>query len=322
MKNKMENKIILVVRRTRLDDLIARFNTLAQAQFYLEHLGADFSDYQKEHENYKEAVTTAEAQLRHLGRVQVLDRDFLPNFIFAEQDTVVVLGQDGLVANTAKYLNGQVIVGVNPDPQRWDGILLPFQVADLNKVIPEVFAQHRSIQEVTMAKASLNNGQILYAVNDLFIGRKSHTSALYQIKIGQEEEQHSSSGIIVSTGLGSTAWFKSIVIGAKAITQALIKEGEEDSQTGRITKKQTIDSRYPWDANYLHFTVREPFPSSTATTQLVFGKITAKQPMSLVSQMPENGVIFSDGIENDFLEFNAGTKAIISIAEKRGYLVV
>jgi NAD kinase len=325
MKNKMENKIILVVRRTRLDDLIARFNTLAQAQFYVEHLGADFSDYQKEHENYKKAVTTAEAQLRHLGRLQVLDRDFLPNFIFAEQDTVVVLGQDGLVANTAKYLNGQVIVGVNPEPQRWDGILLPFQVADLSKVIPEVFAQHRPIQEVTMAKANLNNGQILYAVNDLFIGRKSHTSALYQIKIGQEEEQQSSSGIIVSTGLGSTAWFKSIVIGARAITQALIKEGElvaVDSHTGRLSKKQTIDSRYPWDANYLHFTVREPFPSSTAATQLVFGKITAKQPMSLVSQMPENGVIFSDGIENDFLEFNAGTQAIISIAEKRGYLVV
>ncbi|KHD10624.1 sugar kinase [Candidatus Thiomargarita nelsonii] len=309
--NKM-NKIILVVRRTRLDDLIARFNTLAQAQFYVEHLGADFSDYQKEHDNYKKAVTTAEAQLRQLGRVQVLDRDFLPNFIFAEQDTIVVLGQDGLVANTLKYLNGHKIIGVNPDPQRWDGILLPFQVADLTKVIPEVFGQHRPIQEVTMAKASLNNGQILYGVNDLFIGHKSHTSALYQIEIGQQQEQQSSSGIIVSTGLGSTAWFKSLVIGATAITQALTREG----------KIVAVESSYPWDANYLHFTVREPFPSSHSGTELVFGKITAKEPMSLVSQMPENGVIFSDGIENDFLEFNAGTQAMISLAEKRGYLVV
>jgi NAD kinase len=321
-----ENKIILVVRRTRLDDLIARFNTLAQAQFYVEHLGADFSDYQKEHENYKKAVMTAEAQLHRLGRVQVLDRDFLPNFIFAEQDTVVVLGQDGLVANTVKYLNGQMIIGVNPDPQRWDGILLPFQVTDLRKVVPEVFAQHRPIQEVTMAKASLNDGQILYAVNDLFIGRKSHTSALYQIQIGQQQEQQSSSGIIVSTGLGSTAWFKSLVIGATAITQALLKEGKLvalDSFSGRINQEQMIDSSYPWDTNYLHFTVREPFPSnSNSVTKLIFGKITAEQSMLLVSQMPENGVIFSDGIENDFLEFNAGTQAVISIAEKRGYLVV
>ena len=105
-----ERKIILVVRRTRLDDLIARFNTLAQAQFYVEHLGADFSDYLQEHETYKKAVKTAESLLRKFGRIQVLDRDFLPNFIFAEEDTVVVLGQDGLVANTAKYLNGQYII--------------------------------------------------------------------------------------------------------------------------------------------------------------------------------------------------------------------
>jgi NAD kinase len=321
MKRTTENKIILVVRRTRLDDLIARFNTLAQAQFYVEHLGADFSDYQKEHETYKKAVTAAESQLRELGRVQILDRDFLPNFIFAEQDTVVVLGQDGLVANTVKYLNGQIIIGVNPDPQRWDGILLPFQVTDLSKVIPDVFAQRRPIKEVTMAQASLNNGQILYGVNDLFIGRKSHTSALYQLKIGPRQEQQSSSGIIISTGLGSTGWFKSLVIGATSIAQALIKEGEfVDSFTGRMTKN--IDSHFPWDAKYLHFTVREPFPSTTSAATLIFGKITTKQPMLLVSQMPENGVIFSDGIENDFLEFNSGTEATIGVADKRGHLVV
>jgi NAD kinase len=315
-----ENKIILIVRRTRLDDLIARFNTLAQAQFYVEHLGADFSDYQQEHQNYQKAIKTVESQLRQLGRVQVLDRDFLPNFIFAQQDTVVVLGQDGLVANTLKYLNGQMVIGVNPDPQRWEGILLPFQIHDLTQIIPDVFAQRRSIKEVTMAKAILNNGQSLYGVNDLFIGPKSHTSALYQIKIGKQQEQQTSSGIIVSTGLGSSGWFKSLVTGATRMTQALIKNNQSfDSQISQIT--QPHDNRFPWNANYLHFTVREPFPSTTSSVSLVFGKITHKKPMYLVSQMAENGVIFSDGIENDFLEFNSGTQATISLAEKRGYLV-
>ena len=38
--------------------------------------------------------------------------------------------------------------------------------------------------------------------------------------------------------------------------------------------------------------------------------------------MPERGVIFSDGIEDDFLEFNSGTQAEIKIAEKTGQLVV
>ena len=45
-----ENKVILVVRRTRLDELVARWNTLDQARFYVEHLGADFSDYLQEHD--------------------------------------------------------------------------------------------------------------------------------------------------------------------------------------------------------------------------------------------------------------------------------
>ena len=51
-----ENKIILIVRKTRLDDLIARFNTEEQARFYVEHLGADFSDYKAEHLKYKNSV--------------------------------------------------------------------------------------------------------------------------------------------------------------------------------------------------------------------------------------------------------------------------
>ena len=68
---------------------------------------------------------------RH-GRLQVVDRAFVPNFIFGPRDTVVALGQDGLVANVLKYLDGQLLIGVNPDAARWEGVLLPFTVAELD----------------------------------------------------------------------------------------------------------------------------------------------------------------------------------------------
>ena len=42
----------------------------------------------------------------------------------------------------------------------------------------------------------------------------------------------------------------------------------------------------------------------------------------LSSQMPEHGVIFSDGIEDDFLEFNSGTQAVITVADEKGHLVL
>lgn len=55
MERKTENKIVLIVRKTRLDELISRFNTLDQARFYVEHLGADFSDYLMEDQDFPHA---------------------------------------------------------------------------------------------------------------------------------------------------------------------------------------------------------------------------------------------------------------------------
>jgi hypothetical protein len=183
-------------------------------------------------------------------------------------------------------------------------------VYDLPKILPEVLAGGRAVSEVTMARAELNDGQVLYAVNDLFIGAKSHISARYRISSGKEEEQHSSSGIIVSTGLGSTGWFRSLMAGAAAIASSL---------SGQQVKTAAPFKR---DADYLYFTVREPFPSTTSQAGLVVGKVTTGEPLTVVSLMSESGVIFSDGIESDYLEFNAGTRAVIAPAAKKGRLVV
>ena len=305
-----ENKIILVTRQTRLDELVRRFNTPSQAQFYIEHLGADFADYQREHDNYKAAVQATQNILARFGRLQVVERSLTPNFIFDENDTVVVLGQDGLVANVLKYLQEQIVIGVNPDPDRWEGVLLPFTVPDLPKIIPQVFRQERPISNVTMAKAELNTGETLYGVNDLFIGPKSHTSARYTIEVNGRSEDQSSSGIIVSTGLGSTGWLRSVLAGAVGVASYL-------SDTNLINQRE---SNFSWDAEYLYFSVREPWPSKTSGADITFGQITAQNPLCLVSQMPESGVIFSDGIESDFVGFSSGTRATISVAEKKGHL--
>ncbi|WP_068503869.1 sugar kinase [Paenibacillus kribbensis] len=327
-----ERKIILVKRKTRLEELIVRYNTIQQARFFMERLGADFSDYVLEDENYRRAVTTATSELTALGRVQIMEREHVPNFIFGEQDTVVVLGQDGLVANTLKYLNEQPLIGVNPDPLRWDGVLLPFTVSDLRRVVPDVFVHKRPIKEVTLAKAQLNDGQSLYAVNDLFIGRKTHVSARYELRLEDQVEQQSSSGIIISTGLGTTGWLTSVLAGAAGIVGSATRHPisltpdqlVSDEVFGQEAATEGInhDHRAVWSSPSLYFTVREPFPSRTTAAELVFGQVAAQKPLRIVSQMPENGVIFSDGVESDFLEFNAGIEATIGPAEKKGHLVV
>ena len=200
MERLTERKIVLIVRETRLEELKARFNTVSQARFYVEQLGGDFSDYENEDAAYRKAVTDAQQSIAQFGRLQMVARSFLPNFIFGPDDLIVAVGQDGLVANTLKYLDGQLLLGVNPDPRRYDGKLLPFSVGDLKTVLPEALSDERPVKAVTMAKATLNNGQTLHAVNDLFIGPASHGSARYTLRHEKRSERQSSSGVIVSTG--------------------------------------------------------------------------------------------------------------------------
>lgn len=306
-----QRRVVLVTRRTRLDDLVQRHHTLGQARFYLEHLGADFGDYLAENEAYLRSLREVVRTLEAWGRWQMVDRSLLPNVVFDPTDIVVALGQDGLVANTMKYLQGQPVIGLNPEPERWDGLLLPHRPGDLGALLPEVALGRTATRAVTMAEARLSDGQVLRAVNDLFIGPRTHTSAQYELSFDGRREWQSSSGLIVSTGLGSTAWLRSVVTGSLAIAAAW---GHQTATTQAYTP-------LPWDAGQLVFAVREPFPSRRSQVGLVCGQVDAKHPLEIRSGMPEHGVIFSDGIEADFLRFNAGVSARIGVAATQGRLI-
>jgi hypothetical protein len=263
-----------------------------------------------EHETDVSATKRVLEVLRAHGRYQAVDRQFVPNFLFGPQDVVIALGQDGLVANTLKYLDQQPLVGVNPDPGRWDGLLVPFTPQDAAKLLPEVLEERRAIRSVTMAEAQVTGGATLYAVNDLFIGPRSHTSARYEIEFGQAREVQSSSGVIVSTGLGSTGWMRSVVTGSMAV--ASMARGEH-IEWGFEAQ--------PWNIRELTFAVREPFPSRSSRATVLCGRIEHDKQLVMTSLMAEGGVIFSDGIEADYLDFNAGARVEIGVATREGRLV-
>ncbi|MBR3552714.1 MAG: sugar kinase [Clostridia bacterium] len=311
MKRMTDRKIVLITQRTRLQDLVRRYNTVGQARFYIEHHGGDFADYEAEDSTYQAAVAAAVSALECCGRLQVVDRDYIGNFLFGERDLVVAVGRDGLVANTLKYLTSQNLIGVNPDPKRWDGVLLPFAAGDLKTVVPETLGGLRRVKTVTLAEARLSDGQTLCGVNDIFIGQRTHASARYELCAGGRREIQSSSGIIVSTGLGSTGWLKSVLTGAAGVGRGCGWSAVAEPAAAM-----------PWDARYLRYAVREPYPSKSTGAGLVFGKIEADAPITVTSFMAENGVIFSDGMERDSLEFNAGAVATVGLAAKTGRLVI
>jgi len=141
------DRLIVIRRPTRLDSLVARFNTKQQAQFYIEHLQADFKDYEAEHETYYAVLDTLVKTAQKIGNVQLIDWKFLPNFIFGKKDLAITVGQDGLIANTLKYLDGQKLIGINPDTGRWDGVLSQFSVNEAEAVIKRTLNNEANIKQ-------------------------------------------------------------------------------------------------------------------------------------------------------------------------------
>jgi len=298
---------IIVKSKTRFESLIERFNTKSQAKFYIESLGGNFENYVIEHETFHIALNSLQTQLSGLIKHKTIDRNFLQSFIFSENNLIIVIGQDGLVANTAKYSKNIPIIAINPDKERYDGVLLPFDTNNFLKAVERILSNNHNIKTVRFAEVILNDGQRLLAFNDLFIGTATHTSARYRISHNELTEEHSSSGIIVSTQAGSTGWLSSIFNMAYGVTQ--------------MFEKNIKAKRPKLKGNQLLFAVREPFKSIRTQTELTIGILNNSHKLIIESLMPNNGVIFSDGIEKDFLKFNSGTIATIGIANETASLV-
>jgi hypothetical protein len=291
-------RTVFVIRETEYELLIARHATRDQAAFFLKTRGQDFSAIEARHVAFYETLRHLRGAVPSEWRSTLVHRSDLDRFLFAEDDIVIPVGQDGLVANVAKYLNGQPVIGVNPDPGQYDGILVPVPPSQMPALLRPVAHGDAPLQKRTMVWSRLDDGRSLLALNEIFIGHRSHQSARYDITALGRSEFQSSSGLIVSSGTGATGWARSIME-ATHIQIPLTPEG-----------------------NRLAFFVREPFPSVASGTTLRAGPITAQHPLRVTSRMNEGGTIFADGIEHDYLDFDWGRVVEVSLSERHLKLVL
>ncbi len=295
-------RVVLVTRKTSLEGLREARGTLDQVRFYLASRGQDIAWHEAAHERFVAAYSEVEASIPGDQRRVQIDRDDLDRFLFAPDDLILVVGQDGLVANVAKYLSGQRVIGVNSDPERFDGVLCrhpPASVRFLLEWTATGSGNAYRIERRTMAVAEREDGQKLLALNEVFVGHRTHQSARYTIEVGEQRERHSSSGVLCATGTGATGWARSIC------EQRKIEQG----------LPRPTDPQLAW-------MVREPFPSISTGVGLDFGLLPAGARLVLHSEMAEGGAVFADGIESDALEFLGGQTVTVGRAEQALQLVV
>lgn len=290
MKSKLP-RVVIVYRESEYEQLLARHATHGQAAFFLHQRSQSIDLVQERHHELAGARHRVATAIPERWRRVWVDRGDLAQFLFEPDDFVVVLGQDGLVANVAKYLDRQLVIGLNPDPSRYEGILVPHPPEALADLLHAASQDRVTVTARTMVRAELDDHQSLLALNEIFVGVQTHQSARYRIRFAEREERQSSSGLIVATGTGATGWARSI--GRERGTEIEMPQPQE---------------------HRLVFFVREAFPSVATGSDLTEGAIGSGQLLEVISENERGGVIFGDGIESDYLRFDWGQRARLSEA--------
>jgi NAD kinase len=291
-------RVVMVYRRTELDDLVARHATLRQAAFFLRSRDRSLEEVQLRHGAQQRA-------LAHVGGVIPLDwrrgqveRVDLERFVFGPEDIIVAVGQDGLVANVAKYLDGQPVVGINPQPGRNPGLLVPHPPEAVSALLAGLSASSVDDQLRTMVQATTDDGQTLLALNEVYVGHPSHQSARYRILTAAgENERQSSSGVLVGTGTGSSGWCLSVW----------------------RERHSRLPLPMPEQPGLCWF-VREAWPSPATGIDLTEGTLGPNQHLVIVAE--SDLVLFSDGIETDAITLTWGQRVTFAVAEQRLRLIV
>ncbi|MFD3721810.1 hypothetical protein [Streptomyces sp. NPDC058674] len=295
-------RAVIVHRRTEYEELLARHGTHGQAAFFLSSRGRSIDEVVRRHDRTRRALREVAAAVPLTWRSSRVERADLDRFLFAPEDVVVVVGQDGLVANTAKYLRGQPVVGIDTDPGRNPGVLVRHRCADAAALLRAATAAGGRAEELTMVEAVADDTQRLLALNEIYLGSPGHQTARYRLgSAGRKEpgegEAQASSGVLVGTGTGATGWLRSLWL----------------ERGGTAALPAPCDRRLLWF-------VREAWPSPTTGTTKVAGELRQGQGLQLTVES-DRMVVFGDGMENDALELTWGQSVRLGIAGTSLHLV-
>jgi hypothetical protein len=295
----LRTRLVLIHRRSELVELTERHGTLGQVEFYLKSRGRSLDDVRFRHEATTRAKDTILAAVPPEWAVASVERSDLPRFLTQEEDRIVVVGQDGLVANAAKYLAAQVVIGVDPLKGVNPGTLVrhsPTEGVEL-MLAPE----KAQVAELTMVRASFDDGQELTALNEIYIGHASHQTARYELAPPRSEsaernkrlmrEAQASSGVVVGTGTGATGWCASL-----------------SGDRGGRSLPTPLQRRLAWF-------VREAWPSPSTGRAFTEGMIDQGEELIMTVQSDQL-VVFGDGIEADRLTALWGQEIRVGLADR------
>ncbi len=213
---------------------------------------------------------------------------------FKDKDLVITIGGDGTFIRTTHFLRGDTpIFGINSEPETSNGGLTTLNRHDIEELRDILNGKFKIIKK-PRARA-IRNGELIkeLALNEVYVGATNqfHTSR-YIIRHKGKEEEHRSSGVLIVTGSGSHAWYKSA--GGKPFNH---------------------------DSKKLKFLVREPFICRLFNPKITRGEISEGEKIIFKSKRKDGGIISIDSWpaydfnEGDVVEIRLSSQPLNVIAK-------
>lgn len=154
------------------------------------------------------------------GVLKLIEKYFTPVYAWRNNvsrkhleniDFVISIGGDGTALSASHCLIDKPLLAVNSSPRTSEGALTTLNIENLEDKLKEIKNKVVEEEKLERIRVLINNKPIdLLSLNEVFIANeKAYLVSRYKVRFRGKEEEQMSSGLIFSTGTGSTAWFKS-----------------------------------------------------------------------------------------------------------------
>ncbi|MCU0860393.1 MAG: NAD(+)/NADH kinase [Thermoplasmata archaeon] len=188
-------------------------------------------EYFKEHTDFLEDALQrrelAEIRTRHDAHYESLDRirriltergihfsrSYMPYSEYEDfrgKDLIISVGGDGTVLNSSQYVMDRTPMLTVRSDRKSAGVLCMVDAQDFERAIDRIIEDEFEVQDWTRVEGRFGSRR-LFALNEVFVGaRHSPSMARYEIAHDGRTESQMSSGVVITTGTGSTGWYANI----------------------------------------------------------------------------------------------------------------
>jgi NAD kinase len=224
------------------------------------------------------------------------DRTYMPYSEYEDfkgKDLIISVGGDGTVLNTSHYTLDETPVLIVKSTKGSTGELCEIDADNFENALEKILTGNFKIEKWTRAEGCFGKRKI-FALNEIYVGTRFNPSmARYELAHKDKSELQMSSGVVVTTGTGSTGWYANIPVIGKA---------------------------FPKDAKELRFCVREP--KVAATYAMLHGVLLPGEILRIRSKMNIDGCISFDGdVGKRLYPFRIGDVLEVQISDKPLYVI-